>query len=772
MLASLAEPVAGLEGALRRLLAMQRLDAAEALIADDEEVVSLGADPDQLRELVRDRRIAQEQEARRVQASLAGRARAAGLDMAGQDSVTTRLEVVSSAERDRANALRARLKVRANRDQEFDNLVKECIRAGEFAAAENLLDSGPGTDVFGGPASVRRSPKWPYPEPLVNVLPWYQAGGPADFAVRRPAENDASGWALIEALRAVDHELDDETAQRLGDAIDGLCSDVRAAHPPVPSAGGYVVRLRALNDLRLGWLGLDSPTVTHIGHEPPTESNVRIWVDLGEGARRLRAPGVARVNVRFLLALVAPGASGRPRLSADRRINLIREVCWQLPPSQVVSARPGDLGLWNEAREAVLWMFDLLGLRPDPGVADVILYDTAGFPDAVTALVEAVANRVPRPGDVSMEQLRDLRADPVTVGWIRARIANQIQEDPNAAVVLGALLLRCSREPDSPVSVEDLRDELDDMSLVAFDDPPPTDRLDLLGGLLRIRALGLTVSEVSGFRLVGPGLAALLADDGLHEEVLENLTVVHQRWNDLRDMASRAQQVRTKRSYDHLRKNYDYAHQQLVARLEDPGLDSPTQRQISRQLGAQTRRMTALNLMESGDLSQLLDCSPFDLLELVQDFAFLYQVTDPQLVVEIEDRTGQPRMPIYGAPQLMRLALDDLAMNAMQAMDREGSESRTFRLTVTCVNEEVDQIAVVDIEDSGPGFPTGGTAQAEREARPGVAGGDGLMNVRHCLSLSRGEFLPQDVPSPLGGAHLKIRIPVRPEGPVWSTDGS
>lgn len=771
----LAHPPRDPAQVLQGLIARDRYRIVDRLLDDADQAGLAGLHQADLRRMLAEARTAAEQRRRREAHELQRRAQAVGVALPTDDPTSAdRIQLVAAAEDRRATELRDRLRALHSQDAEFDQLVRDCIDAGDYPAAERLLAAGPGQEIVGGPALVPTSPRWPYRESTDTILGWYgqDAEIPPDFDLRRPPPDDPAGTALVEALRAVWARLDEATARALADAVDGLIADGPMSHYPTATAGGgFQVRLLGLVDPRLPWLGLPARVVLTVGREPPGPSSdeMALWLPLADDVPP-PPDGVVLVTGRRLLELTAP-RFGRPHTMHSRRINLIRSICLHLPATSVVRTAIGDLGPEEEMREAVAWMLDLLGLhirRPDAVLPEIVLYDTGCDPAAVRAMVCEIGAAVHRPGDLTLAELRRLRADPEAVRRIRTQVTAPLRDDPDSLAVLGALLLGRPDAADTFVDEKTIRTDLADLGSAGANpaDPPiQVEHIDVAECIRRLNAAGLvTVMDDSAgtaslVRFGSVGLGSLIHDEGLLPETVEQLRIGYARSQDNLRSARIAFGQRTAHSYRHLRDNYVFAQGQLAAKANRADLTEVERKQVKAQLDRIADRIRSLNLIEQDRIEELA-ASVFDLTDAVAEFRRIHDYPDAPVQVEVSTAPATPEtLPVRGLRELVLLAFDELMVNASRAMDRAGSPVRTLRLGVRCGDREIERVVVLDVEDSGPGFPPRATPDLERQ-QAGLPGGEGLRNVRGNLESCRGELDTLSEPSVLGGAHLRVTLPL------------
>jgi hypothetical protein len=414
-------------------------------------------------------------------------------------------------------------------------------------------------------------------------------------------------------------------------------------------------------------------------------------------------------------------------------------------------------------------------------VKDALVYDTSGMPTVICELARLLGTRVHRPGDLDHQVLREIRTDWEAIARIRSRVTANLEGDLNALVVLGALLLGHSDAGSEPISLLTLKADLTvlaELAALEAGDSAPADRgqslighIDIDGGVHQLAAAGLVVQhEPDGdrkplVRFRGPGLAALLADNGLLTETVDNMWVLQQNWHEERRAARIALGQRTGHAYRHLRRNYDFALQQLMVESRRGDLDPEQRAKVNARVDRVQGRIRTLNLIEQDRLEELR-ARNFDIHDLLSEVRRVHDYPEATVVIEISVTEGTPAvLPVRGIQELVHLAIDDLVVNADQAMARADSPTRRLRIGVRCADREIERIVVLDLEDSGPGFGMQPRIDSKRQ-QAGLAGGEGLANVRQNLASCRGQLEILSEPSTLGGAHVRIVLPLSDRPPV------
>ncbi|WP_158933523.1 hypothetical protein [Streptomyces sp. NRRL S-1868] len=677
-------------------------------------------------------------------------------------------------------------------DEERARIARACLESGEYAVAEQVATQPEPETWLDAPATVPRPSWWDYPQHAdEEALRWFtgEAPAPPDFGQHLPAPGDTQGRELIDALHEVYAGLTAQSAQRLAAALDALVSDVPVRYRPQQAGDGFSVELCGFTDRRFPWLALPGRLPLHIGAEPPADDrSPQLWLPTSAYRPPELPPGTALLEPRQLFVLVEPDSAGRAPNTQWRRVNLLRQVCARLPFAHVVDVAGVDLGDEADTRAALLWILDLLGFRTSPEVPDMALYYTAAVPQALAAVVRELSRTLGRPGRLTHEHLSGLRTSPEAVRAVRDAVFGLLDDLP-ARVVLGALLGRAAQLGGARVPAEALLDELDDLAVLVMEeceregsrepDLRP-ERIDVDGALERIEAAGLAEPDqdtapdgpdtgpgaapaAPATVLPGQGLVALLAGEELTGWTVRELRRLHEDRDRVEEHARLVLLNRTTRQNEHARKGYEFAREQLLERLERTA--EPAEREVlRRRIEALRQRIAEHEAIGRRDVEALVQSATFDLVALVREFTESQQHAG-RATVEIVDETRGSSL-VTATPVLVRLTLDDLVLNAAQAMDAADSPRRTVRITVRHQDTATERFVVADVEDSGPGF-----GNADRSAldlvrrRNGMPGGEGLRHAQRNLEACRGglERLPDR--SALGGAHLRIRLPqARTEG--------
>ncbi|OXM57459.1 hypothetical protein CFP71_07665 [Amycolatopsis thailandensis] len=652
---------------------------------------------------------------------------------------------------------------------ERTRVAKACLANGEYAVAQRVVEQTDFQPWLSSPTTVRRPQTWPFQNTSnEEVLRWFagEAPSPSDFEDYLPAKSDSKGRALVTALHDVATSLTADHVASLAAALDGFVQDAPINHHPRPAENGFQVDLCGLNDPRLPWLALPARVCLHVGQTPPSAGGKpRIWLPIGEDRPDL-PESVVLLEPNVLFALVEPDGQDQAPTMQWRRINILRHLCMQLPFDQVADTSGTDLGEEGDILIALQWMFDMLGYQPAPEVPDMVLYYTAGIPDALTALVRELSRTVTSRPQLTHDHLTALRDNHESVRAIRDAVFAPLDVDLHAKVVFGALLARAATLGTSRISPNDLAAEVDRLNDIVCDEVErdearrrelPPERVDMADAIDRIETAGL-VTGGTQIVLAGEGLVALLANDDLIAWSVAELRRLHDVHDLLEENARLLLLNRTTRQNLHATKGYKYALEQLKYALNQ-AVDPDERRTLTQQVKHIEEIIDEYEAIQRGDVQQLLRTTTFDVAELVSDFAQSERHTG-RLAIHVNNQVGTTA-EVSAIRLLVRLALVDLALNAAQAMDAAKVTNRQMQLTVRQADRGDQCFAVIDVEDSGPGFGNvDNTALDQLRKQNDMPGGEGLRNVQRNLEACRGKLERVATRSSLGGAHLLIWLPL------------
>jgi hypothetical protein len=647
-------------------------------------------------------------------------------------------------------------------------IVQACLDSGEYDVAERVATQSDFEPAWAVPAGVSRPDRWYYPQPDRTIVQWFltKAPAPADFGRHRPTDSDEPAWALLNALHGAHDGLDNTTARALADAFGHLVQDAAALLRLRPDGDGFTVEVSCFADSRLPRLKLSGPTTLHIGPQPPAPgAEPRLWLPTSD-ARSGPPAGVAVIEPHLLFSLLEPNGEGHAPSTSWRRMNVLRHLCAQLPFDRVVSLTDQDLGDEAALRTTLLWLFDLLGLQAAPEVADMVLYYTAAVPSALEAMLRELS-RAPRPRPLTHQDLSDFRDDPEATRAVRTAVLAPLKDDLSAQVVHGALLGRAAGTGTDRVDREELCAELEALTMLLMEEYEreggrtpnlPLERIDVDSALERIENAFLAEVGDDGVLLPGPGLVSLLSGDETTANAVRALRRLHESLDKAEELARLLLMKRTKRQNEHVKAGFQYAVQQLGARMEAVG--DPVQRSgLRRQISALEELVDDCEAIENNNVEYAVRTTTFDFVGLARSIAQTHTLAG-QAEAEVVDRTGGDGQ-VTARRLLVQLTLNDLVINATQAMEAAKSPRKAVRVTVGHRDTVTERFLIADIEDSGPGF-----GKADRTALDGVRkasgmpGGEGLRLAQENLEACRGKLERLAQPSAaLGGAHLRIWLP-------------
>jgi signal transduction histidine kinase len=801
----LSAPPTDLTDALRQLIEQGEFAAVDSLLNDERLAAGLPVGAiGGLRRRLQAARVDGEREAARRAHELRTRARRAGApdadiqspgDVArawahrradGEALLERWTDRIALAERVRRKEAEERLRPLEADHPRYVEVIRACVQAGEYPVVSRLLDQGPDGDFDAGPLVIDQVTRsWPHPTPPEEALEWYfkseeNAQRPRNFSTRwLPPEDDEAGWALLRALRQLQRDQSETSVATVADSLDLLMDHVQR-HRAVAEAGGVRVNLHELSDRHVPWLRLPSHLPLWVGPEdwtPPADEAPAVWF-VADGRTVQASPGVALVDTAFLLNLVAPDRHGHKLSPSARRINLLREICRQLPLAQVVGNTvefdPGD-----DPRDTLAWLFDLLGLRAALGVFDAILYDTAARPSALFAAVEAFAEPVEDRGAVTMDDLQQWRRDAERIGVLRDRVLADLASEPEALLLVCMAIYERSDTPGTVFLPADLTEGLEEAaSRLPYGRKLP----ELLPDSAVMAALNRAADagwlrrrgpEGNRYELAGPGLVALLSGDYLRDRATEILARMATEQAAMQDVIEARTDILTTHSRRHLRRNYIGALRDLVHRLATADLPHQQRDTVVYQAEVQIDRLAMSLEVEQQDYAALLRPRPFAIMEVLDELsrtaARLWKVEVRVQVGAAVESVQPERVRVLGSRMLVDQALENLVINASQAAERAAMHAVAVEMGVDLVDDERgDRWVVVDVEDSGPGIPDHIRPKIQQgescTTRPDGEGGQGLEHVRKIASFCRGRFELLPDRSPLGGAHFRVWLPAAAAG--------
>lgn len=677
-------------------------------------------------------------------------------------------------EREHLLATEAELKARLERSLaardpdshgEWAAAVRGCLDAGEFPAAERLLEDGPSADVPGGPASVPRWTRWPWSDRhLPEILRWYHDGAaPPGFPDRwRPPEQDRTAPEMLRALEELHRQCDLDSVREFATALDDALGAGRLPHSVTPVGEGFLTHLVAVSDYRLPWIALPKKVPLYVGPPgwAPPEGPAAVWFVPAVGVPGA-LPGVAALDATAIFRLVAPTGTGRPSSPAVRRANLLREVCRRLRVADVLGEDTATAQFptsAHETRDAIAWCLDLLGVHPGLGVTDALLYDTGAYPRALRVALEQLAPDGRRPLELIAEDLALWRRDRAAMEKFHRRVLAPIFADREVAVLLHIALMTNGEQPDALFTV-------DDLSQYLAVHPSSDDLISLPAAAHRtITGVLLEARGPDGYGWSRPGLAALLGAVDVEALLNDDFDELVQRRSRTIKSADLELQNLGLTSAMHQVKTGVFAVKNILVELT--GRRGEHQDQLDRAVALIADLDDVWALSEPEGATNLLRRKVFDLRELLRGRWHQFDLAHRD--IEIAFRADGADAPlVWGSRPLLRLALDNLINNGARAAEatRDG-ECGHVRLSCGIEPHEPGRPpawARIDIEDSGPGIPPEIRREllnpnGERVSEHG--GGVGFRHAMDHIAYNGGVLDILDRPSDLGGTHLAIRLPL------------
>jgi len=345
--------------------------------------------------------------------------------------------------------------------------VQRCLDAREYEAARFLLDSGPRAVIHVEPFLVPRRPRWPWDEPLAEVLQWFAGTRPSppEFHDKwRHDPGDRPAARLVEVLaRVASIGLPDvESARVFATCLDGFLGQ-EAAETVVNDRGAWFeTRLRAAVDPRLPCLGASGP------------DGARLWIPRIRDAHPPEGHPQEAMGICFL---PAGGASCPARtiafdswtllpLLADRdqehrRLNFLRALGSTVELDAAIPPHVGTLPLPARdpaaARTFAAWVLDIVNVGvADPAVVDLVVYYAGADPRLVLHLLRALFSAASsRRAAMELGDLERAWRGPSFRDAAGVELLGPLDAQPLLRAVLGAALLT-GAHPGGPVPVEDV----------------------------------------------------------------------------------------------------------------------------------------------------------------------------------------------------------------------------------------------------------------------------------------------------------------------------
>lgn len=684
---------------------------------------------------------------------------------------------VETAEEGQRIALTAQLKASAG-DGPWEQSVSECIKAGEFPVARALLAAGGSEPTSGGPRSVLRPPtvwEWPH-RSLAEIGLWY-----AEDSSRLPYPQlgrfvqgapGPPGRDVVQAVLQLSAHLDKPSVATFAAALAAVLGE--ELRPTVAERdGGWLTRLPGLDDARLPRLGgarrdgIALWVATHSDPPPPLNEPVVWFIPEVEPAPR-PAVGQAVLGCSHLFRLLALPAAGTPLPGPpSRRINLLRMIAPQLGLSALAGpTHEIVLPAASHHRESLAWLLDLWGIGADAVALDSLAYQTGGNPVLVYNTLEILLTELRDQNSyhLTSEHLAAIRTPPVRRA-LRDRLLEPLRGNAQGRLALGLIYALFTEETFQPeelgpaVRLVDMPAEMADVVEPLFDAGTALIYLADTGLLGRADGAGYValrsgVGELlSGDYEWDPAALAAEGMQELYESAAQTRRVVR---------ASLAEQVLDRIGHrndnivstlaDDLRKARSATDEQTAASIE--GIIGRLTRELS---GEQLRQLyeEALRPPVHVDLNVLLK-------ELTRS-ADLSAPAD----ITIRFRRAENPLTVLANPAVLKIAVDNLIMNSVQAIRRTSPEDRTVQLTLEGADSgpppATGPCGVIDVHDSGPGLPEDGRAkllQGVPYTTKAGGGGEGVRTTREVVADLGGALDIRPRSPLLGGAHFRIWLPL------------
>jgi hypothetical protein len=775
LLTDLAHPVADAESSVRRLIDDGRFAAAELLLEDAQ---ATGPLTDEARETLRDELREHRQITLRdivtTKASMRSRGTAVHLDLTDEAGITdlahtdrdsaqqalrSWLKKVEKAEEERLGQLSARVDEAENStNAPWVAAVRECLARREFAAAEEMLDSGSWNEILAGPASVVGARWWLWGTgyQVEEVLSWYAGQGspPPEFLAQwAPTDTDAPAWTVIQALTGLHAKAGDASVRRVAAAIDLLLGHDDVPHPVNEVDGQFRTELVGLTDPRLDHLGLPARTGFWVAPDGEVQAVEDAPTSIALSWRPATADGPAaplRLPVTALLGILAPDQHRTPPSVGNRRINLLRAVYRHADPALIGGSRIGETDGPDELlRDDLAWTFDLYGVRAESVVLDALIYDVGAHPGALRAAVADLIRRSRTDGELTHDALCEWRADPEAAEDVRAAVFGSMEADLEAKVLVCTALSYLGTDTEATLSEHDLR------VLIGDSEPDPFSLDNLVEVPIAIhRALGTKLLTQRGdvsYGIAQPGLVALLGVDRLGQEATEAGTQLRHSWQQIVNDDDGARRTKILHLMKKHQKSLREALSEILAKGEVP---ESTRMLITRAEARGKSLDELLRLTEPEEWRRRDRREPTDLAVFLAKVARTQDIVTG-VPVELATSRDEPVVVVAGEVTL-RVAMDNLVSNAVRAAGVDG----TVRITVAVA--EGGRWAYVDIEDSGPGLPLAAREALAAGATAGpYEGGRGLRDAWDAVESCGGMLELRHERSPeLHGAWVRVCLPL------------
>jgi hypothetical protein len=647
--------------------------------------------------------------------------------------------------------------------QAWSEEIDALIGAREFAAAQQVLANGPGS------ASVlpveEPAAEWPWTTATIDeILGWF---GPsrayAPPRLRDAYVVDQAGRKLLDAIALVDVS-DADAPVRLAEAVQNLIG-VEGMTPrvgPAPGGGSEFV-LRIPDELRLPPMaiaGRGSRVRVIIAADQPAESPAETLIWLSPRLREPKRAGLIVIDLSDLLSLLQAETmrSGRARTPASRRMGLLRIICRQLPVSSVLASQAFEGVPLPELRPQVWWLLHVFGTSPDGVAVDTLIEESGGQSCYLVRALHFTVEFAREQGFARLEpetfaQLR--RSEPYR-NAVELDLLEQLG-DADAAGLCTIVFF---------TAVDDLRSALDTIAADAGLMTPIDQLLNSLDVEANLQQLGyLTTGREGAVSLRESGIIRLLRRGDPHELAKQALVRLEQAANATRSdfVDTRLQDEQFYRKLTQMELHHERLRARMAERktLELLG-ETPTAVLI---LDDRTRRDRRQQVEEWRSERAAIELGAVckELAREVESFS-----RGVEILPDIKRHAH-----IVGSMMALRIALHNVICNAQLAAEK--NEPPTPREVIVCVDAPAADpgYAWVDVEDNGPGMPAdimdllaSGASRLPSSRHPGE--GEGIVGAMALLQLLSGTLEILEVPSSLGGAHVRIRVPLAASDQVSS----
>ncbi|MET7747655.1 ATP-binding protein [Micromonospora sp. NPDC005367] len=632
-------------------------------------------------------------------------------------------------------------------------IVEECIEAREFDVARRLLDDDEPVEMPSpGPRAIPAlADVWPFGQSSRGMaLSWYFGGhldAPLTFPSWRPPEADNAAWALLTALHELAEPITARQAAGVRMTLQRLVGGEHGIYSVQQIGNGHLTRIW-LPDYgmlpALPILGRNGMAVWIAGpDEPPPVDGPLLWLVPGfDGPGRPR-PGVAVVDLAFLLRLAAP-VPEPPAPTITRFVGLLRRIGTQLGPTPLLADAYGPV-----SEPQVLWLLHLLGQPVDGVTVEAVHHDCGGRLEVLGPLLDALFTDPARSERLDVAALNRVRNDDT---W-RENATDRLLQ-PLAGDLPALLALRIAAAFCGPVfDEEDLREGIAAVGAEAHAQLVIA-HTDLALALRKLLHTGLLVEVPTGaYRLPANGIQDLLTTkrprhnpDDLARTAVE---VTHQALTEAMAVRRAAISERVVQLIGH-----HVAGRLATARS---ALDEGN---IERVAGVLDAQRSILEMYRAATEPN----QTFALVELLRETARDIYHTNPDVKCEVD---GDESLRVTANRWLTGQAFHNLFDNSRRACEATGRGFGQLRVRVTAV-ASVDAVPTcrIDIEDDGVGVSPDVRDRLRRGGRSSAWGGRGIgvRTATEWIADFGGTLHLMDGTGSLGGAHVRVVLPLAVDG--------